>query len=112
VEEALDIGLIDMVVVNLYPFEKTVAKEGVVLEEAIENIDIGGPTMLRSAAKNYKSVAVVCRPGRYADILKEMQENDGCLNDDTLSGLAVEVFEHTSGYDTAIHSYLSKNLAQ
>ncbi|MCK4249681.1 MAG: hypothetical protein KAX15_07870 [Candidatus Omnitrophica bacterium] len=106
-----NIGLIDMVVVNLYPFEKTVAKEGVLLEEAIENIDIGGPTMLRSAAKNYKSVAVICRPERYADILKEMDQNDGCLNNTTLSSLAVEVFEHTSGYDTAIHAYLAKNLA-
>jgi len=105
------IGLIDMVVVNLYPFEKTVAQEDVKLEEAIENIDIGGPTMLRSAAKNYKSVAVVCRPERYADILKEMEENDGCLGDQTLSGLAVEVFRHTSAYDTAIHAYLEKNIS-
>ncbi len=68
------IGFIDMVVVNLYPFEKTIAKPGVKLEEAIENIDIGGPTMLRSAAKNYQSVAVVCNPQRYESILEEMKK--------------------------------------
>ena len=79
------IELIDMVVVNLYPFEKTVAKEGVKLEEAIENIDIGGPSMLRSASKNYKSVAVVCNPGRYKAILDELNNNNGTLGDKILS---------------------------
>ena len=64
-----DIGLIDMVVVNLYPFENTVAKPGVKIEEAIENIDIGGPSMLRSAAKNCRSVAVICDPGRYPEVI-------------------------------------------
>ena len=67
------IGLIDMVVVNLYPFEKTIQKKNISLEDAIENIDIGGPSMLRSAAKNYKSVAVICNPQRYSEILKRAE---------------------------------------
>jgi len=70
-----DIGLIDMVVVNLYPFEKTVAKPGVKLEEAIENIDIGGPSMLRSAAKNHRSVCVVCDPADYEKVIVDMIKN-------------------------------------
>src|SRR3989338_8574735 len=97
------IGLIDMVAVNLYPFEKTVAKEGVKLEEAIENIDIGGPSMLRSAAKNYKGVVVICNPARYAEVLDEMQRNNGSVSDKTRAGLAVEVFQRTSEYDGAIY---------
>lgn len=101
------IGTIDMVVVNLYPFEKVTAKKNVSLEEAIENIDIGGPSMLRSAAKNYKSVAVICNPARYADVLSELQNNGGILSDKVLTNLAIEVFERTSSYDTAIHSFLS-----
>ena len=72
-----DIPPIDLVVVNLYPFEETVAKEDVTLEEAIENIDIGGPSMLRSAAKNYKSVTVVTDPKDYDRVLTEMDEHDG-----------------------------------
>ena len=101
------IELIDMVVVNLYPFEKTVAKQGVKLEEAIENIDIGGPSMLRSAAKNYKSVAVVCDPGRYKEILAELENNRGSLGDEILSRLANEVFSLTANYDKAINNFLS-----
>ena len=101
------IEMIDMVVVNLYPFEKTVAKEDVVLDEAIENIDIGGPSMLRSAAKNYKSVAVITNPARYSDIIKELQENEGSLSENTIKELAVEVFQRTSEYDSAIYNYLS-----
>ncbi len=104
------IGLIDMVVVNLYPFEKTVVKEGVRFEEAIENIDIGGPSMLRSAAKNFKSVAVVCNPSRYPLIMKELNTNNGSLTEKTLGLLARDVFETTSRYDGAIHSYLKKVL--
>jgi len=104
------IELIDMVVVNLYPFEKTVQKEGVELEEAIENIDIGGPSMLRSAAKNYKSVAVVTDPAKYSTILQELKRNKGSLNGKTLDGLAVDVFARTSEYDTAIYGFLSKKL--
>jgi len=102
-----DIEMIDMVVVNLYPFEKTVSKEDVKMEEAIENIDIGGPSMLRSAAKNYKSVAVITNPNRYTDIIKELKENGGSLSEDTLTDLAVEVFERTSSYDNAIYNYLN-----
>ena len=102
------IGLIDMVVVNLYPFEKVTQKKHVDLEEAIENIDIGGPSMLRSAAKNYRSVAVVCNPERYKDVIKELEVNSGIMPDGLLFHLAVEVFERTSAYDQAIHEFLSK----
>jgi len=105
-----DIGLIDMVVVNLYPFEKTIIKPGVKLEEAIENIDIGGPSMLRSAAKNSKDVVVVCNPDRYKDIIKELKENDGSISDKLHFKLGVEVFEKTSKYDAAIYNYLKKQI--
>ncbi len=105
--EQQKIELIDMVVVNLYPFEKTVEKKGVTLEDAIENIDIGGPSMLRSAAKNYKSVAVICNPARYVEVLKELQNNTGILSDKVLLNLAIEVFERTSQYDSAIHNFLN-----
>jgi phosphoribosylaminoimidazolecarboxamide formyltransferase/IMP cyclohydrolase len=105
--EAQGIGLIDMVVVNLYPFEKTIEKKNVSLEDAIENIDIGGPSMLRSAAKNYKSVAVICNPARYEEVLKELQNNSGILSDKVLVNLAIEVFERTSAYDGAINSFLN-----
>ncbi len=101
-----DIGLIDMVVVNLYPFEKTVAQPGVKLEEAIENIDIGGPSMLRSAAKNSKDVVVVCNPDRYKDVIEELKKNDGSVSDELHFKLGVEVFEKTSKYDAAIYNYL------
>jgi phosphoribosylaminoimidazolecarboxamide formyltransferase / IMP cyclohydrolase len=101
------IGPIDMVVVNLYPFEKTVAKKNVSLEESIENIDIGGPSMLRSAAKNYKSVAVICNPARYEAVLSELKNNSGILSDQVLTNLAIEVFERTASYDGAIHNFLS-----
>lgn len=103
-----DIGLIDMVVVNLYPFEKTIKKEGIKLQEAIENIDIGGPSMLRSGSKNFRSVAVICNPDRYASVLDEMKKNKGSIGDKTLERLAVEVFEHTSKYDAAIAKYLGE----
>jgi phosphoribosylaminoimidazolecarboxamide formyltransferase / IMP cyclohydrolase len=105
------IGLIDMVVVNLYPFEKVTAKKNVDLSEAIENIDIGGPSMLRSAAKNYKSVAVITNPARYKDILEELEANSGILSDALLFTLAVEVFERTSSYDRAIADFLGKRFA-
>ena len=101
-----DIGLIDMVVVNLYPFEKAVEKKNITLEDAIENIDIGGPSMLRSAAKNYKSVAVICNVERYSEILSELNNNSGILSDKVLSNLAIEVFERTSRYDGAIYEFL------
>ena len=97
---------IDMVVVNLYPFEATVAKPDVKFEDAIENIDIGGPTMLRSSAKNHRDVAVLVDPDDYASILKELAEGNGELAYETRFSLALKVFEHTSKYDTAIAAYL------
>ena len=105
------IGLIDMVVVNLYPFEKVTAKKNVSLEEAIENIDIGGPSMLRSAAKNYKSVAVVCNPARYKEVLSEMQANSGMIADRILISLGAEVFDRTAAYDRTISSFLNKRFS-
>ncbi|MDP3142940.1 MAG: bifunctional phosphoribosylaminoimidazolecarboxamide formyltransferase/IMP cyclohydrolase, partial [Candidatus Omnitrophota bacterium] len=108
--EAHKIGLIDMVVINLYPFEKVIQKKDVKLEEAIENIDIGGPSMLRSAAKNFRSVAVICNPSRYKDILQEMKTNKGIISDSILVNLAVEVFNTTSRYDSVIYSFLSQKL--
>ncbi len=97
---------IDMVVVNLYPFEATVAKPGVKFEEAIENIDIGGPTMLRSSAKNHKDVTVVVDPEDYPVIMVEMREQDGAVREETNRALARKVFEHTSRYDSRISRYL------
>lgn len=102
-----DIGLIDMVVVNLYPFERVTQKKNVTLEDAIENIDIGGPSMLRSAAKNYKSVAVVSNPARYEEILRELDTNSGILPDRTLTSLALEAFALTSYYDGVISQFLN-----
>ena len=102
-----DIGLIDMVVVNLYPFEKTIAKPGVSIEEVIENIDIGGPSMLRSAAKNAQSVAVVCNPARYGQIIDELNKNKGSLDEKLMRELGVEVFKLTSHYDSVIYNYLN-----
>ena len=101
-----DIGLIDMVVVNLYPFEKTTQKPDVTIEEAIENIDIGGPSMLRSAAKNHKFVAVICDPGRYNQVIAELKKNNGALPQNLMRELAVDVFALTGRYDNAINNYL------
>jgi phosphoribosylaminoimidazolecarboxamide formyltransferase/IMP cyclohydrolase len=98
---------IDMVVVNLYPFEQTIARDGVTLEEAIEQIDIGGPAMIRSAAKNHKEVAVVSTTGWYDLILREMQESDGALSLETRKCLARAAFLTTGYYDWAISNYLS-----
>lgn len=102
-----DIGMIDMVIVNLYPFEKTIAKTGVKLEEAIENIDIGGPSMLRSAAKNYRSVCVVCDPSDYKKVIQDMEKTGGSISDEILTELGMKVFARTSAYDAAIYNYLS-----
>jgi phosphoribosylaminoimidazolecarboxamide formyltransferase/IMP cyclohydrolase len=104
------IELIDLVAVNLYPFEITVTKEGVLLEEAIENIDIGGPTLLRAAAKNFNSVTVVCDPTDYGHVLKEIRST-GVVSDQLRKQLAVKAFRHTAGYDATIDTYLSKELA-
>jgi phosphoribosylaminoimidazolecarboxamide formyltransferase/IMP cyclohydrolase len=105
-----EIGPIDMVVVNLYPFEQTVAREGVTLAEAVEQIDIGGPAMVRSAAKNFRDVAVVTSPDLYPRISQLMTENDGSLSLKTRSRLALKAFAHTGNYDQAIHSYLAEAL--
>jgi phosphoribosylaminoimidazolecarboxamide formyltransferase/IMP cyclohydrolase len=99
---------IDMVVVNLYPFETVTAKPNVSFDEAIENIDIGGPTMLRSAAKNFKDVAVVVDPDDYNSIIEEMKSRDGELSYETKLKLAKKVFAHTARYDSIISNYLSK----
>ena len=102
------IELIDMVVVNLYPFEETISKPGVTFDDAIENIDIGGPTMLRSASKNFKDVAVVVDPADYEPIIKEMKSRNGDLSYSKRLELATKVFKHTSRYDTIIADYLTK----
>jgi phosphoribosylaminoimidazolecarboxamide formyltransferase/IMP cyclohydrolase len=99
------IKMIDLVAVNLYPFQQTIAKQGVKLEEAIENIDIGGPAMLRAAAKNYRNVVVICDPTDYVDVLSQIEET-GNVRQDTRQRLAVKVFEHTNNYDKAIAQYL------
>jgi phosphoribosylaminoimidazolecarboxamide formyltransferase/IMP cyclohydrolase len=103
-----EIGLIDMVVVNLYPFEKTVSDPAVKLEEAIENIDIGGPSMLRSAAKNHKSVCVVCDPSDYQRVIEELEKNAGGIPEPLLVELGAKVFAKTSAYDAAIYNFLSR----
>jgi phosphoribosylaminoimidazolecarboxamide formyltransferase/IMP cyclohydrolase len=107
---AQQIEPIGLVVVNLYPFQKTISKEEVKLEEAIENIDIGGPSLLRAAAKNYQDVAVVINPRNYPIILEELDKNQGEISSETKKRLATEVFEHTSFYDGIIARYLRKNL--
>jgi len=99
---------IDMVVVNLYPFEETIAKPDVTFEDAIENIDIGGPTMLRSASKNFQDVAVIVDPADYAPVIKEMKERNGELAYKRKLELAKKVFGHTSRYDALITEYLAK----
>ena len=101
---------IDMVVVNLYPFKQAVAKEGCTLEEAIENIDIGGPAMLRSAAKNFESVTVITNPSDYKSVLDEMKESGGAVSRETNFRLAVRVFQNTHEYDGMISEYLKKKL--
>ena len=98
---------IDLVVVNLYPFEKTIEKEGVTREEAIEQIDIGGPSMLRSAAKNHDSVTVVVDPDDYAVVLSELKEHNGNTTLKTRERLAIKVFQRTSAYDAAIAAHLN-----
>ena len=102
-----DILPIDLVVVNLYPFAETIAKENVTLEMAIENIDIGGPSMVRSSAKNNKYVSIVVDPKDYLSVLDEMKKNEGALSQETRSSLARKAFEHTASYDSTIASYLS-----
>lgn len=106
VMEQHGIGPIDLIVVNLYPFEQTVANPDCDLPTAIENIDIGGPTMLRAAAKNHAAVTVVVDSCDYSRVLEEMGQNDGAITDATRFDLAVKTFEHTAKYDGAIANYL------
>jgi phosphoribosylaminoimidazolecarboxamide formyltransferase/IMP cyclohydrolase len=103
---------IDLVVVNLYPFERTVAKPDVALADAIENIDIGGPSMIRSAAKNHAFVGVVTDPADYPALLAELEANGGVLGDDTRRRLAAKAFARTAAYDAAIEAYLARVYAR
>ena len=102
---------IDLLVVNLYPFEATIAQEGVELETAVENIDIGGPAMIRSAAKNWRDVAVVTDPRLYGEIIDEIETNGGALSIETRQRLAALAFTRTASYDLAISSYLARQLS-
>ena len=103
------IAPIDLVVVNLYPFKQTIAKPNVTLDDAIENIDIGGPAMIRAAAKNFKFVTVVVNPARY-DEIASMIAKDGGTTFDYRMKLAQEAFAHTADYDTAIAHYLNDRI--
>ncbi len=105
VMEKHGINPIDMVVVNLYPFAETVAKEGCTLADAVENIDIGGPTMVRSAAKNHKDVTIVVNASDYDRVIAEMDANDKSLTLETRFDLAIAAFEHTAAYDGMIANY-------
>ena len=109
--EELGIQYIDLVSVNLYPFKETVQKPGVSHEEIIENIDIGGPSMLRSASKNYKFIPVLCDPSDYDAVVKELREN-GETSLTTREYLAAKVFRHTASYDTMIASYLTERTGE
>ncbi|MBZ0157270.1 MAG: IMP cyclohydrolase [Alphaproteobacteria bacterium] len=103
---------IDMVVVNLYPFEATIAKPGVTFEDAIENIDIGGPAMLRAASKNFQDVVVVVDPDDYGKVLEELRTSNGEVSRKTRLVLARKVFAHTGRYDTLIADYLKRVIAE
>jgi phosphoribosylaminoimidazolecarboxamide formyltransferase/IMP cyclohydrolase len=105
--EKMKIKRIDMVVVNLYPFKETVLK-GASLDEIIENIDIGGPSMIRAAAKNYQGVAVVTDPARYPALMQELRESGGQIEERTLKSLMLEAYRSTAVYDAMISSYLAK----
>jgi len=105
---AQGIAPIDLVVVNLYQFEQAVAKPGCTLEDAIENIDIGGPTLLRAAAKNYQAVTVVVDPADYPHLMAEMTDHKGATNIGTRFNLARKVFKLTHEYDGAIYRYLAE----
>ena len=109
--KANDIGLIDIVAVNLYPFKETIAKPDVTFEEAIENIDIGGPSMVRSAAKNHKDVAVLTNPGQYGIFLDALNGNIQSISVEGLrKQFAFEAFKHTAEYDAAITAWMEDRL--
>ena len=107
---ANEIGLIDIVAVNLYPFKETVAKPDVTLSDAIENIDIGGPSMVRSAAKNYKDVAVMTNPHQYGIYMDSVKGNISIKPETLRKQFMLEAFKHTAEYDTAISSWMSENV--
>ena len=98
---------IDLVVCNLYPFVDTIAREGVTVEDARSNIDIGGPTMIRAAAKNYLRTAVVTRPGDYPELVRELKDGEGGLSLQSRFNLAKKAFQHTAEYDGAVSDYLN-----
>ena len=108
--EANEIGLIDIVAVNLYPFKETVAKPDVTLADAIENIDIGGPSMVRSAAKNYKDVAVMTNPNQYGIYLDSIKGHISIKPETLRKQFMLEAFKHTAEYDAAIHEWMEKQL--
>jgi len=107
---ANNIGLIDIVAVNLYPFKETVAKPDVTLAEAIENIDIGGPSMVRSAAKNYRDVAVLTNPNQYGIYLDSIKGNISIKPETLRKQFMLEAFKHTAEYDAAISAWMSENV--
>ena len=106
---ANEIGLIDIVAVNLYPFKETVAKSDVTLEDAIENIDIGGPSMVRSAAKNYKDVAVMTNPHQYGIYMDSIKGNISIKPETLRKQFMLEAFKHTAEYDATISEWMSQN---
>ncbi len=106
--ESHEIRPIDLVVVNLYPFEQTIAKAGVTLAEAIENIDIGGPTLLRASAKNYAHLTVLCNPRQYPEYLEQLRQNQGEIGLEFRQTCALTAFRHTATYDQAISAYLQQ----
>ncbi|GAB1429359.1 bifunctional phosphoribosylaminoimidazolecarboxamide formyltransferase/IMP cyclohydrolase [Ignavibacteria bacterium] len=105
------INSIDLAVINLYPFEKTVVSENATDEEIIENIDIGGPAMIRASAKNYRWTVIAVNVARYGDILKQLDENNGCISEDLRRNLAAEAFAHTARYDALIAKYFQEELS-
>lgn len=110
--EALGIKPIDLLVVNLYPFAETISKPDVTLDEAVEQIDIGGVALIRAAAKNFQNVAVVTNPKRYPAVLREMRERGGSLSLETRREMAAKAFRHTSHYDAAIYAYLARSIEE
>ncbi|MFA5794280.1 MAG: bifunctional phosphoribosylaminoimidazolecarboxamide formyltransferase/IMP cyclohydrolase [Candidatus Brocadiia bacterium] len=113
VSQAKELGIpqIDLVVCNLYPFEEVIAKPDVSVDKAIENIDIGGPCMVRAAAKNYYGVTIVVEPSQYAELMKEMEQNKGAVSDACRARFMVRAYEKTAQYDAAIHKFFSDKFA-
>jgi len=110
--DANNIRPIDLVVVNLYPFEQTIAKPGVTLADAIEQIDIGGPAMLRASAKNHAHLTVLCNPNQYDIYLEELRKNNGEISLEFRQKCAIAAFSHTGNYDQTITAYLSNQTTE